>query len=115
MKWSCFRLSTAAGHDLLHTMLVLPAAFNFFDCVMVGILGPFRGYINAMHSEMQDYWPFREVGFSLHLAVVKEETKEKKLDSGSFLTPLSPLCLFFCNLVLVGKIGRAVVVVVVVV
>jgi hypothetical protein len=37
---------------------------------------------------------FREVGYSLLVAVVKEETKAKKFDSGIFLIPLLLSVLF---------------------
>ena len=48
-------------------------------------------------------WSFREVGCSLLVAVVKEETKGKKSDSGIFLIPPSPLSLFLSYLVLGSK------------
>jgi hypothetical protein len=75
-------------------MLVLPAAFNFFDCVMVGILGPFRGYINAMHSEMQDYWPFRD-RFQFAFSSCQRRNKRKETRFGKFSNSSLPSMLVF--------------------
>jgi hypothetical protein len=54
----------------------------------------FRGYINAraLRSEV-GYWSFREIGSSLLVVVLKEETKGKKLDSEISIS-LSPLSSF---------------------
>jgi hypothetical protein len=38
--------------------------------------------------------------------MIKDETKGKKLDSGGFLIPLSPLFFFLSYLVLEGRTGR---------
>lgn len=55
---------------------------------------------------MGDCWSFREVIFGLLVAVVKEETKGKILDSGFFLIPLSSLSMILFCLVLEEKLGR---------
>ena len=49
---------------------------------------------------MDGCWSLREVACSFLVAVVKEETKGKKLDPGIFLTPLFPLSFFLSCLVL---------------
>jgi hypothetical protein len=51
-------------------------------------------------------WSFREVGCGSLVAMVKEETKGKKLDLGIFLIPLYPLSLLFPYLVIGDEIGR---------
>ena len=70
---------------------------------MSGLWELFRGYINARAPRggvgMGDCWSFREFHCALLVAAVKEETKGKKLDSGIFLIPLSPLSLFLSYLV----------------
>ena len=63
------------------------------------MLGTLRGRVVVC-------WSFREVGCSLLVAMVKEETKGKKFSSEIFLIPLSPLSFFLSYLVLEGKTGE---------
>lgn len=52
----------------------------------------FRGYINAraLKGRVGSWWLFKGVGCSLLIVVVKEETKAKKLDAGTSLSPSLP-------------------------
>lgn len=50
-------------------------------------------------------WLFRKVG-SFLVAMVKEESNEKKLDSENDFIPLSPLIIFLFYLVLVSETGE---------
>ena len=63
---------------------------------MFVILGTSQRCINARapREGMDGCWLFRKVSYSLLVAVVKDETKGKKLDSGIFLSPLSLLSCF---------------------
>jgi hypothetical protein len=50
-------------------------------------------------------WSFREVGCSLLVVVLKEETKGKRLDSGIFLISFFPLSPLSSYLVVRGETG----------
>jgi hypothetical protein len=62
-----------------------------------------KGHINARApiGRVGGWWLFREVGCSLLVAMVKEDTKGKKLGPGILIVP--PLSLFLSYLVFVGE------------
>jgi hypothetical protein len=74
--WGCFGLSTAADYDL-------PLApDNFQDCVMFGIPGTFQRLHKFKGPNGPGGWLLIiKWGWLQFVAVAKEETKGKKLDS----------------------------------
>ena len=89
------------AHSCSSRSAVLPAADSFCDCVTLEIWEHSRA--RALMSMGGGWWSFKEVGCSLLVAVLKEETKGKESDSGIFLIPPSPLSLFLSYLVLGSK------------
>jgi hypothetical protein len=62
--------------------MVLSAVDHICNCVMFGILGTFQRVHECWSQLVGDgggCWFFRDIGCGLLVAVVKEETKGKKL------------------------------------
>ena len=85
--------------------MVLPAANSF--CVTLGILNTFQGYINTPRGGVvADGYSGVWVGCSFLVAVLKEETKGKKLDLGVGLSLFPPLSFVLSSLVIRSEIGE---------